>query len=883
MPRTSQLLAQAFTEAEILQGCAHKEDKSYFIFSPRHYGVKPNKVTVTGSFRGWDTDMNNSTYALKERKDKLWVVAIPNDNYTIIKSHVEYKFRINEGEWLSALPTAMHNAGNLIFMQGAKPRRLRAEMKRNGTIWAIIDGIADVPFEAKAFRLTNAAGKEIAITGVMPNTASEIVVKPAEILDIKRVYYLEFLPRQMKAVCSYDGWFRDVYSTKELGANISPDGKNTAVRLFAPRAEMVKLYLYKGADDKQPYQTTDMKVDSDGVWEASFNENLKGVYYDFTVHGASDPGNFFYETHPVHISDPYTRISLDTFGKCRIWDKTKPATSLKNGRPAMQDVIAYEVHVEDFTNTLPIPQEQRGKLPAFTKSGLKNKQGEKIGFDYLVDLGVNTVHLMPVQEFLHWQSADWRASFENDEYMKMHGINLEWYEWGYRTSHAFAVESRYRQGNNPGDERDQFRDLVQAFHNKDMAVIIDLVPNHTAENMDGQNMLFHFNAIDMQYYYRTANLKHIGEYGNEVKTENRPMTQRWLIDQCKHWIEEFGVDGFRIDLAGQMDKQSLKALRQALGKDIIIYGEPWIASNDPDFEANPDWDWYKADAPITFFQDDARNAFKGAVSNPTDKKKDRGYAGGDFAMRDKVKQGLACTFPEDKTPLSGINYLDIHDNWALADQFATTDWNGLKGVDEDNYKIATVLLYTSQGPIVTHGGTEIMRSKGLAELKEVTKETKGGIKAYFHGKRDTYNQRNANFFLWETVGKTKKNAPCDYKTMHGFWRGLNKLRLSEKGKIFRNTEALPAEYYDWITPENQAQLGYIIDNKVIVLINVEEKPNTFPSVQFPEGTWKLVGNNTGIDHVNGVKDTNKKLQTIQGGKPQAVEVPAVGFKMWVRE
>lgn len=882
MARTPKLTAQAFTEAEILQGCAQRDDKAYFIFSPAVYGVKAKKVDVTGTFRGWDTNMDTD-YALKERKDKLWVVAVPNDNYTKIPPHAEYKFRINEGEWLSAPVTAIHNAGNLVFMKGAKPRRLRAELRRSGTVWATIDGIENVPFEAKAFRLTNSAGKEIPIAGVLPNTASEIVISPAEAIDIKRVYWLEFLPRQMKAVCTFDGWFRDTYSTKELGANISPDGKRTDVRLFAPRAEMVKLYLYKGANDNLAYQTIEMKADKDGVWEASFNENLKGIYYDFTVHGSTDEGNLFYETKPVHISDPYARVCVDSWGKSRIWERTKPATPLKNGRPAMQDVIAYEVHIEDFTNTLPLPADQRGKIPAFTKSGLKNKKGEKIGFDYLTDLGVNTIHLLPVQEFLHWKSDDWKASFENDEYMKLHGVNLESYEWGYRTTHAFAVESNYRQGTNHGDERNQFRDLVQAFHDKGMAVIIDIVPNHTGENMDGQNLVLHFNGIDMQYYYRTKDLKHIGEYGNEVKTENRPMTQRWLIDQCTHWINEFGIDGFRIDLAGQIDQQTLKAVRQAVGKDVIIYGEPWIASNDPDYEANPDWDWYKADAPITFFQDDSRNAFKGPVSNPTDKKKDRGYAGGDFTQRDKVKKGLACTFPEDKTPLSGINYLDIHDNWALADQFATTDWNGLKGVDEQNFKIAALLLYTSQGPIVTHGGTEIMRSKGMAELKEVVKESKGGVKAFFHGKRDTYNQRNANLFLWETVGKTKKESPCNYKSMHAFWRGLNRFRSSEKGKVFRNAEALPAEYYDWIEPENPAQLGYIVDRKVIVLINVDETANIFPSVQFPEGTWKLIGNNFTFDHINGAKDADKKIETIQGGKPQAIRLAGVSFKVWVKE
>ena len=158
---------------------------------------------------------------------------------------------------------------------------------------------------------------------------------------------------------------------------------------------------------------------------------------------------------------------------------------------------------------------------------------------------------------------------------------------------------------NPGAEREQFRDLSSSFfHDKDIAVIIDIVPNHTGENMAADDVIFHFGALDMQYYYRTKDFQHIGGYGNEVKTENRPMVQRWLIDQCLHFINEFGIDGFRIDLAGQIDKQTLIALKEAIGHDKILYGEPWIASNDPRYEANPDWDWYKEDSPITFFQDD---------------------------------------------------------------------------------------------------------------------------------------------------------------------------------------------------------------------------------------------------------------------------------------
>ena len=628
-------------------------------------------------------------------------------------------------------------------------------------------------------------------------------------------------------------------------------------------------------DATEPTAQYELVQDADGVWEKVLPGNLHGTWYDYTVHGFEDPGNHFYESVPQHISDPYARVTDDGWGKCRVWEATTPAAPLANGRPAMEEVIAYEVHVQDFTDRLPLPDALTGTFSGMAAKGLRNRKGAKIGFDYLTELGINTVHLMPVQEYLHWPNADWQASFKDDPYMQQQGIALENYQWGYRTSHCFAIESRYRKGGTEaGEERNQFRDLVQAFHDKGIAVIIDIVPNHTAENMDGQSLFFHFNALDKQYYYRTKDLKHIGAYGNEVKTENRPMVQRWLIDQCSQLMEEFGIDGFRIDLAGQVDEQTLIALKKALPDDTIIYGEPWIGSNDPAFEANPDWDWYKADSPITFFQDDARNAFKGPVSNPNNMWADRGFAGGNLAMRDNVLLGLTNRFPTEDSPLDGINYLDIHDNWALADRFALNDWNGLRGVDEDRMKLAALLLYTSLGPIVTHGGTEIMRSKALAPLEEQVKETNDGVKVYLHGKRDTYNLRNANSFLWETVGTKTRTA--NFAAMQAFWQQLNQLR--RQSGLFAKAEHVPENYYQFTLPENPALLGYIIDGKLAVVLNAGREGATFSGFALPAGNWKLIGNNSGMN-ISGVKDS-RNFRNYRTGD---FELPAAGFKVWMRE
>ncbi|MEM1323054.1 MAG: alpha-amylase family glycosyl hydrolase [Bacteroidota bacterium] len=874
------MVAQSFTGDQVRQGYARFGDKVTFIFDEANYQRTPQRVAVTGSFRNWDQNMDAPEWLLK-KTGQQWLLTIDNPDFSILAPHAEFKYRIDEGEWLSPPANAPNeNGGNLVFLKDVLLPSLRAELRSDHLIWAEIT--TNRPLRPRDYVLTNAKGFEIPITGVLPNDATSTLLAPAFPLDKKRVYFLEIPSLGLKTHCSFDGWFRETYSTKELGANV--EGRQTSVRIFAPRAEKVRLYLYKEKNDTTAYREEPLVEDENGIWEMMIPEDLHGIYYDFTVHGSDEPGNHFYETNPVHISDPYARVSDDTWGKSRIWRKTTPATPLEKGIPKMEDVIAYEVHIQDFTDLLPVEEQYKGTFKAMTTRGLKNKRGEKIGFDYLLDLGINVVHLMPVQEYVHYPTEEWKAAFKDDPYMISQGVSEENYQWGYRTSHAFAIESRYRsKGAAPGAERDEFRDLVQAFHDQGIAVIIDIVPNHTAENMDGNFWFFHFNALDKQYYYRTKDFEHIGAYGNEVKTENRPMTQRWLIDQCQHYIDEFGIDGFRIDLAGQIDQQTLIALKAAIGEDKIVYGEAWIGSNDPNFESNPDWDWYKEDSPITFFQDDSRNAFKGPVFELKDYQKDRGWPGGYFAERSNVMKGLANRFPDDQTPLSGISYLDIHDNFALADQFGGPGFDGRMTVDQEEYKIALTLLYTTLGPIVIHGGSEIMRSKASAPLREEVKTMPSGYKVYMHGYRDTYNHRSANQFRWETVGQRPEGInQNDYANMYAFWRGMNAFRLSEYGQVFRQAEAVADDYYAWITPPEESKLGYIVDGQVLVLLNAGAEAFRFEEIELPSGSWKLIANTEAVDHQNGVQD-QKALITLQGGQKVAVEMEATSLRIWVKE
>lgn len=768
--------------------------------------------------------------------------------------------------------------------QDAQKASLRAELAGPSAIWLHLNG-AERSFNPADWRLVDEANQEVPIASILPNDLDTALLVPAKPIDMRASYRLHLKTEGLSARVRPDAWFRTLYSPKPLGANIASDGQTTHFAVFSPRAEKVRLFIYDRAEAKpeEAKRVVEMTRDDSGVWEATLEGNLAGSFYDFTVHGKPGPGRYFYETHPVHISDPYARANAESYGKSRVMPRTTPARPLANGRPKMEDVVAYEVHIEDFTRQLPVSDDLKGTIPAFTMPGLRSKTGQKIGFDHIVDLGVNVVHLLPMQEFLHYPKPEWQAAFGKDPEMQRLGVAELSYEWGYRTTHAFAIENTYRKkGTDFGAEREQFRDLVQAFHDRGIAVIVDIVPNHTGENMDGRNMLFNFNVLDRDYYYRTSDSgQHIGPFGNEVKTEDRPMTQRWLIDQAKHLIDEFGIDGFRIDLAGQIDEQTLIALRKAVGDDIIIYGEPWIDVSDPIVRANPDWDWYKEDAPITFFQDDTRNALVGSPFRLQDKATDRGYAGGNASQRSQAMLAIANGWKEEAQSTNrGINYADIHDNWTLADRFAVKDWNGLEGVEEAPYRVAAGLLLTSLGPIVLHGGSEMLRSKGMVGTEEIIRSTATGP-IYFKGRQDTYNVRTPNEFVWSDLDRSKKTgAPHDFVAMNQWWRGLIAFRNSEMGRVFRTGKAPSADYIQWITPENANLLGYVVDQKVLVLTNIGNTAATFTSVTLPEGRWQKIADGQKIDHIKGVRGKDARLV---GGQALTLESPAQTLQIWVRQ
>ena len=378
----SNLTAQEFSMQEKISGYAVRDNKLIFIFDSEVYDIQPQKVVTTGNFRGWSQDMNDGNWKLEQapNSDKIWILELANEDFENVKPHDAFKFRIDNGRWLDP-PSSAENlkGGNLIFMHEFNAPTLKAELQGNNTIWLYSKGM-NPSLNPSDYELRRWDGQQVSIASILPNTASKFLLKTKDPLDYKRIHSLKYLPTNLELTCSFDGWFRNMYSDKPLGANISPDGKKTNFRIFAPRQEAIRLYLYNQHDDTKSFETIDMVQDQDGVWEAVVAKNLEGIFYDFTVHSPMEPGSHSFEVDGGHISDPYARANVDAQGKSRVMQKTIPATPLQKGIPKLEDVIAYEVHVQDFTDQLPVGDDLKGTIPAMIKRGLKNKRGEKIGF-----------------------------------------------------------------------------------------------------------------------------------------------------------------------------------------------------------------------------------------------------------------------------------------------------------------------------------------------------------------------------------------------------------------------------------------------------------------------------------------------------------------------
>jgi pullulanase len=337
-----------------------------------------------------------------------------------------------------------------------------------------------------------------------------------------------------------------VGSDRPLGASVRED--TTVFRLFAPRASVVRVFIFRHLDSPEPKVERLSRLDH-GVWEARYPANLHGWYYYYCLDSLHRDA-FGHFDGKVRILDPYAVATVGPGGPGIIWDRER----LKRDEspfqpPAWHDLVVLEAHIRDLLRYAPIPLEDEERL-GFT--GLQ-KWVEAEG-SYLHSLGINAVELQPVQQF--------------GGYDARHG-----YHWGYMPVNFFAPESSYALVPELGSQVEEFQALVAAFHRQGIAVIMDVVYNHIG---DPNPLLF----IDKHYYFQldeSGNLTNWSGCGNDLRCDT-PMGRRLIIDSLIHFIETYDIDGFRFDLAELIGVEVLKEIEAALKRvkpAIILIAEPW--------------------------------------------------------------------------------------------------------------------------------------------------------------------------------------------------------------------------------------------------------------------------------------------------------------------
>jgi pullulanase len=613
----------------------------------------------------------------------------------------------------------------------------------------------------------------------------------------------------------------EFYTDKEMGAVYSPT--RTVFRVFAPTATEVTVMLYSGpkggtADPNQ------MQYAGNGIWEAMVEGDLIGKYYTLKATG-TDPSF----DSGLEVIDPYSRCNTAHDGRGMIVDDRTPIAP--HPEFDRSEAIIYELHIRDFTIAPNSGITSKGKYLGFTETGttLPEHPDIKTGIDHLEELGVNVVQVMPIQDF------------DNDE-------SSEQYNWGYMPVHFNSPDGWYATERHGAERVEEFKLLVDALHKKGMKVLMDVVYNHTAEYRP--NRVFSFEGLVPGYYYR---LRDDGTYwngsgtGNETRSEAL-MMRKFIVESCKYWVREYDVDGFRFDLMGLTDIETVVRIVEecrAIKPDIVIHGEPWTGGETP---ISPTGKGSQRNKGFAVFGDHFRDAIKGGVFDLN-----KGYVQAGISI-DKIKRGIEGSI-NDFTyhPTEVLNYVASHDNHTFWDRLVLTTRGDRKVADEDRRRMdrmGAVLVLTSQGIPFIHSGQEMLRTK--------------------RGNSNSYNQPDAvNMINWDL-----KRTNVD---IFNYYRGLISLRKMHPMFRMKTREAVSANL-EFLDDDLGMRLpsrcvGYRLKRgssgdaweEVLVLYNPNPAAVTF---SIPDGAWTIVVD----DDEAGTTEVKTGTGSVADGK---VKVPRI--------
>lgn len=615
------------------------------------------------------------------------------------------------------------------------------------------------------------------------------------------------------------------YSGDDLGVrwNLS----NTSFKIWAPTAQSVQLKIYPNCETAKPLKIINLEEDVLGTWSHIEQGNLENLYYTFCV----NDGEWLQE-----MPDMYAKaVGVNGFrGMIIDPEKTNPEGWINDRSPVFEnftDWIIYELHVRDFSVSENSGIIHKGKFLGFTEAGTQSALGEKTGLDHLRELGITHVHLLPVFDF---QTVD-----EENQFKK--------YNWGYDPQNFDAPEGSY--ATNPYDGKVRIRELkelIKALHNNGIGVILDVVYNHTYMTRSSV-----FNQTIPGYFYRQktdGSFSNASGCGNEVATE-RFMVRKFIIDSLCYWLREYHIDGFRFDLMGIFDMETMLQIRSEIDKinpRVLLYGEGWTADHSPMAE---ECRAVKKNIPqmpgIAAFSDDMRDALKGNNSN----RRTRGFINGLKLREEAVKFGIVAATPHPQIvysyvesshepwaaqPAQCINYVSCHDNYTLYDKIKLSNLQASGNDVRQMVKLAGAVILTSQGIPFLHAGSEFCRTK--------------------RGNENSYNAP-------DSVNQIEWIRKSVYKDVFEYYRKLIALRKNHPVFRMSSTEMIQNNL-SFCFPYQMGVVSYRLNGEntgdawkeTIVVFNANTHAVT---LQLPKRKYKIIAAGNEIDE-NGLGFVNSK-------------------------
>ena len=575
--------------------------------------------------------------------------------------------------------------------------------------------------------------------------------------------------------------------------------QQTKFAFWSNAAEQMEVLIYDEANSDQ-YSAVSLTKGENDFWTATVKGDQEGKYYTVRSYqngewGLESPGIF---AKAVSINGQKAAI-ID-------FAKTNPEGWEKDVRPAMPDmtdIVVYETHVRDYTMSPNSGVENKGKFIGMT---------EEPAINHLKELGITHLQVLPIFDY---GSID-ETTLEKNRY-----------HWGYDPVNYNVPEGGY--SSNPADPYARIREakqMVQAMHAAGIRVVMDVVYNHTYDVMGCA-----LGRVVPKYFYR---LNEDGSYangsgcGNETASDHE-MYRRFMVESVCYWAREYHIDGFRFDLMGIHDQETMNAIRAALDEidpTILTYGEGWAAMSPAyPYEDLAMKQWTYKMPRVGAFSDDIRNAL---IGSPFDH--ERGFASGNGKCKEALMRGLIACPEWSGEPMQHVSYITCHDNYCLRDRIEVSAKEENEATKLRMNKLAQTAVLVSQGMSFIYGGEELFR-------------TKMGIDNSYQ------SPDSINIIPWEN--KTNYADLCEYyKQMIAIRRAHKGFRLGCAQAVKEHCELVPTENEHLIVYRINDLEGIDSAKSLIVLLNGGDKAQ---QVEIPEGAYTLLAFN-GMADVNGLSE-----------------------------